>query len=74
MIRVNRSQLDQLRAIYGEMKTHAAKHGIYIEASPEEAASYKRLLSGNLSKRQKSALYWYYKKRNEAQEKPTDEE
>lgn len=72
MLRASKRQLDQLRALYGELKTHTTKHSVYIEASPEEAANYKRLLSGNLSKRQKNALFWYYKKRHRTQEAPAD--
>ena len=75
MIKVNRSQLEQLRAVYGGMKAYAAKHNVYIVTnSEEEADAYQRFLSGELSRRQKKALSWYYKKRRRVKQTPTDAE
>ena len=71
MIRVNRSQLEQLRAIYGELQTKATKHGIYIEAREDALESYQRFLTTKISKKQKNALHWLYKS-HRTQNAPTD--
>ena len=62
MLRVNKKQLDQLNAIYGKLETKPTRHGVYIIAREPELESYRRFLQGSISKKQKSALYWYNKK------------
>lgn len=71
MLRVNRSQLKQLSIVYDQLQTIPTKHGVYIVANEEDTTNYRRFLRGDLSKKQKSALYWYYRKLHSAQEKPT---
>lgn len=71
MLKVSKNQLEQLRAIYGELQTKATKHGIYIEASEDALESYQRFLTTKISKKQKNALHWLYKRRRK-QETPTD--
>lgn len=72
MLRVSKTQFEQLQLLYGNINAKSTKHGVYIVASGEELTAYKRFLCGYISKRQKNALHWALKKRHRTQNAPTD--
>ena len=63
MLRANRNQLEELRALCGDIQTKSARHGVYIVCDRERAEQYRRILRGDLSNRQQNKLRWHYKKR-----------
>lgn len=63
MLRVTERQLEELRALYGDIQTKPAKHSVYIVCDRDHEADYRRVIRGDLSNRQKNKLQWYYRKR-----------
>ena len=64
MQRVNERELEALRKLYPDIKIKRTRHNRHlINANEDQMAAYRKVMSGNLSNKQKKDLYWQERRR-----------